>query len=93
MASARMKPPKNKNIWGFAYDIAVSLSEEICSRGKATRGMRAVTGKGTASVPHQAAISNATAATCQPSTDKDSGVGFKITEKNKSKPTQKPNFL
>ena len=73
--------------------MAVSFSEEISSRGKTTIGTSAVTGKGTASVPHQAAISRATAATYQPSMDNDSGVGFITTEKNKSKPTQKPNFL
>ncbi len=73
--------------------MAVSLRDETCNRGRAASGMSAVTGKGTASVPHQAAMRSATAATCQPSVDKDSGDGFKTIEKNKSKPIQKPNFL
>ena len=63
MAKAKMKPPKNKYTLGLAYDAAASLKLMIPIRGNKAKGKRAVTGRGIDSVPHQTAISTATAAT------------------------------
>ena len=52
-----------------------------------------MTATGTASVAHQIAINNVTAATAHPTEERDSGLGEKRIIKKAAKPTQKPLFL
>ena len=65
----------------------------IWNNGNKANGKRAVTGRGIASVPHQDAISNATAAMYHASLDIECGGVLKKTPKNSIKPTQNPIFL
>ena len=63
------------------------------SIGKQARGKSAVTATGTASVAHQIAINNVTAATAHPTEDRDSGLGERRIKKKAAKPIQKPFLL
>ena len=53
----------------------------------------AVTATGTASVAHQIAINNVTAATAHPTDERDSGFGVSRVKKKATIPSQKPLFL
>ena len=61
--------------------------------GKRAKGRSAVTATGTASVAHQIAMSTVTAATAQPISERDSGLGNTEMVKNAARPIQKPLFL
>ena len=90
---ARIKPPRNKKIFLFAYGIAVSANEETPSNGKKTSGNNAVTNNGMASEAHNTAIKTPTAATYHASELNPSGLGDRIITKNKVKPIKRPVFI
>ena len=106
MARAKIKPPKNKNTLGCAYGdatfVKISLAgvfESMNSssyspiNGNNTKGTRAVTGSGIASVAHQHAINNTTPATCQASLDKPPGGEVSSVKRKRINPETKPiNF-
>jgi hypothetical protein len=57
IAIANMNPPKNKKMIGSLYPAPAFLSGKTPIIGKNTKGSKAVTAKGKASVTHQTAIS------------------------------------
>ena len=93
MLKARIKPPRNKKIFLFAYGIAVSANVETPSNGKKTSGNNAVTNNGIASEAHNMAIKTPTAATYHALEVKPSGVGDRIITKNRVKPIKSPVFI
>ena len=93
MLKARIKPPRNKKIFLFAYGIAVSANEETPSNGKKTSGNNAVTNNGIASEAHNMAIKTPTAATYHASELNPSGLGDRIITKNRVKPIKRPVFI
>ena len=68
----------------------------ICStpkRGKATKGIKAVAGRGRASVAHQIPIKTKIAAVICPLFDKSSGLKKNKTTKKSINPAQNPIFF
>ena len=93
IATAKIKPPKNKKMLGLAYAAAAALKSIIPNNGNKASGRRDVTGSGIASVPHQLAINSATAAISHAWSEIDWGELLSDTAKKRIIPNQKPNFL
>jgi hypothetical protein len=80
----------NKKISSLAYGAAATGIASTPKMGNSTRGKRAVTGIGIASVIHHTAIRTATAAVFQPAGDNAGGAGRIRNIKKRIAPVSSP---